>query len=123
MSTTGSERSRNFEAGRAQQLCEEIMPNPEVIERIRSEYMEMPGLSLTAHQVQRLCGIDRELCHDALGMLVADAFLQLRANGAYIRLTEGRSPLPRPAKAALAANYPLLLPARAESCREHRQAS
>jgi hypothetical protein len=27
--------------------------------RLRAEYMEMPGLRLKAEQVQRLCGIDQ----------------------------------------------------------------
>src|SRR5256885_16506125 len=31
-----------------------------VLERIRAEYLEMPGLSLKADQVQRLCGVERE---------------------------------------------------------------
>ena len=31
---------------------------PQIIQRIRAEYLEMPGLSLRPEQVQRLCGVD-----------------------------------------------------------------
>jgi hypothetical protein len=33
----------------------------QVLERIRAEYLEMSGLTLKAGQVQRLCGVEREL--------------------------------------------------------------
>ena len=36
--------------------------NQEVLERIRAEYLEMPGLRLTVQKVQRLCGIERAIC-------------------------------------------------------------
>ena len=29
-----------------------------VLERLRGEYLEMPGMKLTIEQVQRLCGIE-----------------------------------------------------------------
>lgn len=70
-------------------------------ERIRAEYLEMPGLSLTAAQVQRLCGVERELCRQALDALVDEGVLRLRVAGAYTRLTAGDIPRPRPARATL----------------------
>jgi hypothetical protein len=46
-----------------------------VLRRIKSEYLEMPGLSLTLAQAQRLWGLDRETCEEALTTLVGSGFL------------------------------------------------
>jgi hypothetical protein len=40
--------------------------------RVRAEYREMPGLSLTAEQASRLLGIDRPVCEQVLQGLVSD---------------------------------------------------
>ena len=69
--------------------------------RIRAEYLEMPGMSLTLEQVQRLCGIERSMCKMVLDSLVAMKFLYRRADGTYTRLTAESSPRPQPAKAHL----------------------
>ena len=34
--------------------------------RLRAEFLEMPGLQLTFGQVQRLCGVEKELCRMGL---------------------------------------------------------
>ena len=34
------------------------MPHKTVLTRLRAEYLEMPGMRLTAQQVQRLCGVE-----------------------------------------------------------------
>jgi hypothetical protein len=60
-----------------------------VIERVRAEFMEMPGLRLTPEQVQRLCGVERLLCARVLDTLVETKFLCVKPSGAYARLTEG----------------------------------
>jgi hypothetical protein len=73
----------------------------DVLARIRAEYLEMPGMSLTTMQVQRLCGVDALACITALNALVLDRFLWLKANGTYARVAEGATPRPRPAKADL----------------------
>ena len=39
---------------------------PQILQRIRAEYLEMPGLSLSPEQVQRLCGVDSALCVSVL---------------------------------------------------------
>ncbi len=39
-----------------------ILLDQRVLERIRAEYLEMPGLKLTADQLQRLCGIEQTIC-------------------------------------------------------------
>src|SRR5438874_13443919 len=33
-----------------------------VLDRVRAEYLEMPGMKLRIEQVQRLCGIDETTC-------------------------------------------------------------
>jgi hypothetical protein len=60
-------------------------PDQQVLERIRAEYLEMPGLSLKADQVQRLCGVERELCKGILDALVERRFLYLKSDGRYAR--------------------------------------
>lgn len=57
----------------------------QVLERIRAEYLEMPGLNLKADQVQRLCGVERELCKNVLDALVNANFLRRKSDGAYGR--------------------------------------
>jgi hypothetical protein len=73
----------------------------DVLARIRAEYLEMPGMSLTTTQVQRLCGVEAPACISALNTLVHDRFLWLKENGTYARVAEGATPRPRPAKAEL----------------------
>ena len=58
---------------------------PEIVQRIRAEYLEMPGITLRPEQVQRLCGVDRTLCESVLEALVESGFLSRRADGAYGR--------------------------------------
>lgn len=72
-----------------------------VLERLRAEYLEMPGMKLRIEQVQRLCGIEQTMCELVLDALVKAGFLCLNSDGTYVRLTEGGESLPRPAKAAL----------------------
>src|SRR5216684_1860170 len=79
--------------------------NQEVLERLRAEYLEMPGLRLTVEQVQRLCGIERAICSVVLATLVEAKFLCTTSNGAYARLTDGDVSRPRPAKADLERRY------------------
>jgi hypothetical protein len=70
-----------------------------VLEGLRAEYLEMPGLKLRIEQVQRLCGIEQTMCKLVLDALVKTSFLCLTSDGTYVRLTEGSSPRPRPVKA------------------------
>jgi len=55
----------------------------EILERLRAEYREMPGMRLKLEQVQRLCGIDQPRCKRALEALVEAKFLRLGADGTY----------------------------------------
>jgi hypothetical protein len=72
-----------------------------VLERLRAEYLEMPGMKLRIEQLQRLCGIEQTMCKLVLDALVKANFLCLKSDGTYVRLTEGSSGLARPAKALL----------------------
>jgi hypothetical protein len=73
-----------------------------VLERVYSEFLEMPGLRLTSQQAQRLWGLDEATCLALLELLVERRFLCRTGHGMYARLTEGRTarPLPRTAEAA-----------------------
>jgi hypothetical protein len=73
----------------------------QILDRLRAEYLEMPGMKLTIEQVQRLCGIEPTMCKRVLDALVRASFLCLKSDGTYVRVTEGSSPRPRLAKAAL----------------------
>jgi hypothetical protein len=67
----------------------------DVLQRIQGEFVEMPGLRLTAAQAQRLWGLDREVCDRLLGALVEAKFLGRTRDGAFVRL-EGAKPAPVP---------------------------
>ena len=70
------------------------------IERLRAEFLEMPGLRLTVVQVQRLCGVDDAMCQDVLDALVDVKFLRRNTDGTYVRLAEGCDTYrPHPARA------------------------
>jgi hypothetical protein len=60
-----------------------------MINRVRGEFLEMPGLSLKRDQVQRLCGIERTMCQRVLDTLVDARFLYAKSDGQYARLTDG----------------------------------
>ena len=57
----------------------------EVLQRIQGEFVEMPGLRLTASQAQRLWGLERDVCDALLGALVDAKFLAQTRDGAYVR--------------------------------------
>jgi Fic family protein len=60
----------------------------EVLQRIRGEFIEMPGLRLTAPQAQRLWGLERHVCEQALGTLVEKKFLSQMRDGSFMK-TDG----------------------------------
>lgn len=75
-----------------------MITTQDLISRIRAEFLEMPGMRLTFQQVQRLCGVEPNLCQTVLDFLVDEKFLCVKPDGVYGRLTEGESPRPRQAK-------------------------
>ena len=57
----------------------------EVLRRIRGEFLEMPGLRLTAEQARRLWRLDQTACDAVLGALVDARFLARTRDGAFVR--------------------------------------
>ena len=74
-----------------------------LLQRVCSEFLEMPRLRLSCKQAQRLWGLDEHTCMRLLDFLVEARFLWRSAQGLYARLTEGRvgSLRPEMVKAAL----------------------
>jgi DNA-binding IclR family transcriptional regulator len=62
---------------------EEDLPMELLVRRIRSEYLEMPGLSLTPCQASRLWALDMSTTEWILETLVSVEFLRRNAAGAY----------------------------------------
>jgi len=69
--------------------CDSAMPMEstfvEAVRRVKSEYLEMPGLKLTSSQAARLWGLDVGVCDAVLTALVADRFLTCTRNAAFVR--------------------------------------
>ena len=59
------------------------VPSAELLRRIRAEYLEMPGLRLTAPQAQCLFGLDAETCDAVLAMLLDAKFLCRTPTGLF----------------------------------------
>jgi hypothetical protein len=70
--------------------AEGTMRIDDVLQRIQGEFVEMPGLRLTAAQAQRLWGLERDLCDALLGALVDAKFLSQTRDGAFIRMDGAR---------------------------------
>jgi hypothetical protein len=62
-----------------------VMNFRDVIELMRMEYAEMPGLKLTFWQAQCLWNLSDDQCERALAALTAAGFLARTCEGAYIR--------------------------------------
>jgi hypothetical protein len=59
------------------------IPTAALVNRIKAEYMELPGLQLTSWQAQRLWGLDQVQCDAILQVLLETAFLRKTKTGAY----------------------------------------
>lgn len=66
-----------------------------IIQRVYSEFLEMPGLRLTHEQAQRLWQLDATTCLGILDALVDAKFL-CRTGSMYARLTDGPADSQRP---------------------------
>jgi hypothetical protein len=81
------------------------LPKPDqklmIAERVRGEFREMPGLSLTLAQAQRLWSLDTTTCNEILLQLVDTGFLSRRADGAFCRASDLAARPFRMAKAAI----------------------
>lgn len=58
--------------------------------RVRNEYLEMPGLSLTLGQAERMWQLRRNECESLLDTLVESGFLTRTPAGAFVRAGSGR---------------------------------
>ncbi len=56
-----------------------------LVQRIRSEFSEMPGLRLTREQATRLWSLPGEVCERLFSELERTGFLRRLADGAYGR--------------------------------------
>jgi hypothetical protein len=72
---------------------------PTLIERIRSEYLALPGLKLTVSQARRLWPASDAPFQEALDALVAEGFLCHLPSGAYIAM-------PRPHQSTIKSDLP-----------------
>ena len=64
------------------------MEVPALVERIKAEFNEMPGLRLTVPQATRLWGMERTLCLTVVEALVRTSFLRWGHGGTIIRAVE-----------------------------------
>lgn len=61
------------------------MVNQKLVQRVESEFLEMPGLHLTPAQAARLWHLDSALCQQIIDCLVGRAFLRWTPTGAIVR--------------------------------------
>ena len=57
-----------------------------LVDRVRGEFNEMPGLQLTIPQAARLLGIEPEACRSVIDQLVASEFLRRTPAGTIVRV-------------------------------------
>ena len=57
----------------------------ELTRRIQAEYAEMPGLSVTLAQAERLLASDQQTCAAAFKALIRRGVLRRTAQGQYVR--------------------------------------
>jgi DNA-binding IclR family transcriptional regulator len=57
----------------------------DALRQIEAEYREMPGLSVTEAQAQRLWGLDKTTCRRALETLVQRGVLRRNRRESYVR--------------------------------------
>ena len=56
----------------------------QLLDRIRAEYIEMPGLCLTLEQAQRLWSLEAPQCEVLLNSLLASRFLRRNDRGLFV---------------------------------------
>jgi hypothetical protein len=61
------------------------MESATLVERVRGEFIEMPGLQLTMAQAARLWGLEITACRHIVDVLVESAFLRWTAGGKIVR--------------------------------------
>ena len=66
-------------------MAEQSRPDRQWVQRIRGEYAESPGLTLSLREAERLWGLDSAQCRALLEALVETRFLRRTKQGAYAR--------------------------------------
>ena len=61
-------------------------PLHRLMEQIQAEYAEMPGLSVTLSQAQRLWALDSQTCEEVFRQLIGKGVLKLTAKGRFVRV-------------------------------------
>ena len=56
-----------------------------VTDRVRAEFVEMPGLTLTVRQASRLFGLDQDMCREVVDRLIDADFLRWSSAGVVAR--------------------------------------
>jgi hypothetical protein len=56
-----------------------------LVDRVRGEFIEMPGLQLTMEQAARLWGMDMTACRQIIDALVESSFLRWTPTGRIVR--------------------------------------
>lgn len=67
----------------------------EMLRRVQSEFLEMPGLRVTEAQARRLWGLDAATCSDVLGALIDTSFLCRTRDGAFMRIEQASPAIAR----------------------------
>jgi hypothetical protein len=65
-----------------------LPPNAQLLDRIRGEYLENPGLKLTLPQAQRFWHLRRRECEALLGALIAAKVLCRKSDRRYARVSD-----------------------------------
>jgi hypothetical protein len=68
-----------------EQIAAVASPMDEAVRRAKADYLEMPGLTLTAAQAARLWQLDLSSCEGVLSTLVQSRFLIKTRGAMYAR--------------------------------------
>ena len=71
--------------GTSEKVEEGTMEFEAVLRRVRSEFVEMPGLRVTPAQATRLWGLEGDACHKVIKALIDASFLRWTPAGAVTR--------------------------------------
>lgn len=66
-------------------MTEPTRMDDSLLRRVRAEFMEMPGMSLTLAQASRLWSLEQELCRKLLTSLVESRFLVRTRQDLFVR--------------------------------------
>jgi hypothetical protein len=70
-------------------VCSDIPARNRTLEalmsQVKAEYAEMPGLSVTLSQAQRLWAVDKPTCEEVFSRLIASGVLRKTPRGRFVR--------------------------------------